>query len=391
MGRDATLEPHCRLCKLERFQAAAWQDIVVAPLFGDHRTERTDPTTSSNSLSRVSLCWALTTAAAMGGCGPPQQLPSRAEPPSFEFALIGDNPYPERRVPGFEALIDDVNAHADLAWVLHLGDIKGGDELCSDSLMEARFELFQRFAPAFILTPGDNDWFDCPTGDAGAGHEYERLTFLRRLFYPDPGQTTGGQRFAVESQSQDPGYGEFVENAMWVRGGVVFATFHLVALLRPPTEPATAERRMDAALAWIEKAFRLAQQLDSPAVFLATQVDPWLVSGNPDLVRELCAACVQPEAGVERLYPVMEAETVRFGRSVVLAVGDTHVFRVDKPLYSSDTGRLVENFTRVEVFGDPSIHWVRVAVEPNRPEVFSFHQELVQFNLPAGRRDEDQR
>jgi hypothetical protein len=83
---------------------------------------------------------------------------------------------------------------------------------------------------------------------------------------------------------------------------------------------------------------------------------------------------------MERLYPFLETETVRFGRTVVLAVGDTHVFRIDKPLYSSETGRLVENFTRVEVFGDPSVHWVRVLVEPDRPEVFTFRQELVESN-----------
>jgi hypothetical protein len=326
------------------------------------------------------LCCALAAAVAAAACRPPQASPPQGSQPSFAFALIGDNPYPERRVPAFEALINDVNGDADLEWVLHLGDIKDGGEPCSDELLRARFDLFQRFQPAFIFTPGDNDWFDCSAEDAGAGHDYERLAFLRRLFYPDPEKTTGGRPFTVESQRRDPGYEEFVENAMWVRGSVVFSTFHLIALLRTPTDPAVAERRMDAALAWIEKAFRLAEQLDSPAVFLATQVDPWLASGNPPLVRDLCPACGQPEAGMERLYPFLETETVRFGRTVVLAVGDTHVFRIDKPLYSSETGRLVENFTRVEVFGDPSVHWVRVLVEPDRPEVFTFRQELVESN-----------
>ena len=65
-----------------------------------------------------------------------------------------------------------------------------------------------------------------------------------------------------------------------------------------------------------------------------------------------------------------------YGRPVVLAVGDTHIFRVDKPLYD-ENGALVTNFTRLEVFGHPDVHWVRVDVDADSRSVFSFHQQLV--------------
>jgi hypothetical protein len=123
---------------------------------------------------------------AAAGCQGPEPPPPQAAPSSFAFALVGDNPYPERRVAAFEALIDNVNAAGNIEWVLHLGDIKGGAE----------------------------------------------------------------------------------------------------------------------------------------------------------------------------------------------------------PLYSPETGRLVENFTRVEVFGDPSVHWVRVLVEPDRPGVFTFREELVESKLGEARRNE---
>lgn len=54
---------------------------------------------------------------------------------------------------------------------------------------------------------------------------------------------------------------------------------------------------------------------------------------------------------------------------------------VDKPLYDQGTGQLVENFTRVETFGNPQVHWVRVVVDPDDPAVFSFHQQIVAANL----------
>jgi hypothetical protein len=48
---------------------------------------------------------------------------------------------------------------------------------------------------------------------------------------------------------------------------------------------------------------------------------------------------------------------------VVLVHGDTHRFRVDHPLLHPETRRPLANFTRIEVFGSPSVNWVRVRVE----------------------------
>ncbi|MCZ6916438.1 MAG: hypothetical protein O7I93_06665 [Gemmatimonadetes bacterium] len=311
----------------------------------------------------------------VGACG-------STEESSFEFALMGDNPYGESNVPKFEALIEHVNSRRDLEWVLHLGDTKGGNEPCTDELLRSRFELFQRFEAPFIFTPGDNDWFDCADDPTGGFDEYERLAFVRQLFFPDPQHTTGGRAMPVESQGSSAAFGEFAENLRWIRGEVVFSTVHLVGLPRPSRNPATAERRMDAALAWIARAFEIAQERDARGVFLATQADPWFVSGLPAVMNMMfCPQCLAPRPGLERLYTALAEHAVSFGRPVVLAVGDTHVFRVDKPLHSVETGLLIENFTRVETFGSPDVHWVRVTVDPSTPWLFEFHQELVEANV----------
>ena len=301
---------------------------------------------------------------------------------AFAFALLGDNPYGQEYVPQFEALIADVNGHADLAWVLHVGDAKG-TEPCSDELLQSRFELFQRFALPFVFTPGDNDWYDCREARMGSFDEHDRLAYLREVFFPDAAHASGGRTMALERQSSQGDFSEFVENAMWVRGQVVFATVHLVRIDRPPTDPSIATRRMDAALAWIGKVFEVAAERDARGVLIATQADLWLASGLPLVLERLlsCPQCVAPAPGFERLYQVLVARSVAFARPVVLAVGDTHVFRVDKPLYHPDTGLLIENFTRVETFGHPDVHWVRVTVDPETPEVFSFTQQLVTANV----------
>jgi hypothetical protein len=61
--------------------------------------------------------------------------------------------------------------------------------------------------------------------------------------------------------------------------------------------------------------------------------------------------------------------------------GDTHYFRIDKPLFSTTKRRMIEHFTRVEVFGSPNVHWVRGIVDLNEPQVFTFKPEIVQKNL----------
>ena len=61
--------------------------------------------------------------------------------------------------------------------------------------------------------------------------------------------------------------------------------------------------------------------------------------------------------------------------------GDTHLLRIDKPLYSKKTNRAFETFTRVETFGDPDTHWVRVTVDPRDAQLFRFDPQIIPDNV----------
>jgi hypothetical protein len=74
-----------------------------------------------------------------------------------------------------------------------------------------------------------------------------------------------------------------------------------------------------------------------------------------------------------------------YTRPTVFLHGDTHRFRVDQPLFSAKNNRRFENFKRVETFGSPDTHWIRVAVDPAGPHVFSFKAEIVAENVRARR------
>ncbi len=86
------------------------------------------------------------------------------------------------------------------------------------------------------------------------------------------------------------------------------------------------------------------------------------------------ADTAQP-SGFSEFRDALRRETIAFGKPVVLVHGDSHYFRIDKPLYAEEGSRVL-NFTRVETFGEKDLYWVRAIVDTSDPEVFSFEPEL---------------
>ena len=287
-----------------------------------------------------------------------------------QFALVGDNPYAPESFPRYERMIDDINAHPGIDWVIHLGDMKDGIGPCGDADLAALAALNGSFRVPFVLTPGDNDWFDCHRAEAGGWDRLGRLDRLREIFYATPPALPVTRQRDVSTR-----FGDYVENVWWQQDGVVFATVHLVGLSGEEGGLDLHEDIQAAAVEWLQTVFDAARNLDAKGVLLATQADIYPFTGEPGWLAHECPQCV----GVRPLYVAFHeallAETRRFTRPIVLAVGDTHIFRVDKPLYDGD--RLVEHFTRVESFGEDQVHWVRVVVDPASREVFSFHQEII--------------
>jgi hypothetical protein len=307
----------------------------------------------------------------LAACAAPPPAPPRS---GFAFALIGDMPYSEREAAEFDRLLDAVNADRTVSFVMHAGDIKSGSEPCSDELLRTRYAQLQRVRTALVYTPGDNEWTDCHRAAAGRFNPLERLAFLRALFFRDPTRTTGLQPFPVESQASVPARREFVENALFERDRVVFATLHIVGSdndlvpwqgfdahdtrAQPRADRvAEVERRTAAAMAWIDRAFEVARRDNAAAVFL-------LMQANPRFDLSPVAPRRQP---FEPVLARLRQQAAAFGRPVVLAHGDLHQLIIDHPF--AETAPMV---TRVQTYGSPWVKWIRVQVDPRTPEVFTF-------------------
>ena len=62
---------------------------------------------------------------------------------------------------------------------------------------------------------------------------------------------------------------------------------------------------------------------------------------------------------------------------MLLLHGDTHTFRVDKPVANSTTGEMATNLTRVETFGHPFMHWVLITVASEDLDRFNIQPMIV--------------
>lgn len=282
-----------------------------------------------------------------------------AGPTTFEIGLIGDIPYNAEQQRKTEVLFGQLNSQK-LAFVIHIGDIKSGSSPCTDKILLREKKRFERSDHPLVYVPGDNEWTDCYRTGYDPG---ERLDRLREIFFVG-NDSLGEKTVTLTRQSA-----EYPENVRWTYGDVTFIGLNMPGSNnnrgRAPEEYAA---RNEANLEWMREGFDKAHIDGSSAIMIAIQA-------NPGFMRP-----PEKRTGYNDFLATLERETLAFDKPVVLVHGDTHTFRVDKPMISATTGQRVENLTRVETFGSPDVNWVRATVDTSDPEVFAFRPEIVEEN-----------
>jgi hypothetical protein len=296
----------------------------------------------------------------------------------------------------------------DLEFTAHDGDLKAGNgtpgsitpTTCSDALyLQGLLYLNSLKAPA-IFTPGDNDWTDCDRASNGGFNSLERLDHERKLLF-STAFSLGQHRLHQEVQT-DPlclgvsGKVPCVENRRWTLGRVTYATVNIQGscnnLCDTAPDPAEFAARNQADILWVQQTFAEAKQCNSVAVMLITQADPGfdLTDGTRAPIRDpktLAETDGQPD-GFQEFLSALRNEVIAFEKPVAYVHGDSHYFRVDKPFLNAK-GQRLENFTRVETFGNHQengtndVNWLKVLVDPNSREVFSYQPQIVPGNRVA--------
>ena len=283
-----------------------------------------------------------------------------AAPAAFEFVALGDMPYGPDLIagPAYRQLIDLINQAAP-RFAIHVGDFKDGTAACSDDEFRLQWQHFQRFADALIYTPGDNDWLDCHRrGD----DPLERLSALRQRFFSQA-RSLGRRPIALQRQSElMPAFADYRENQRWLHQGVVFASFHTVGPhngfdAAQPQVRDEARRREAANAAWIAAAFDTASASGARALVLATQAESLRY---PDPAEPKHSEVHESFPSIARVL-LPRAQVAPF--PVLLVHGDHHRYVTDQP-FLDPQGRSIANLWRLQVYGEPRIHAVRVRVQP---------------------------
>jgi hypothetical protein len=267
------------------------------------------------------------------------------------FLAVGDLPYSSEEATQLEALLEE-GIRPGSPFLLHVGDIKGGGQRCSDDHMDAIASLFRRQPVPVLYTPGDNEWTDCHRPSAGGMEPLERLEAVRRFFFSDPGVLHQAE---LAPSVPNP---DLPENR-WLRwGDVVLALIHVVgsdnnAGSRDPLAVTELAQRTAANRALLDQAVTAANADGAKAMIIGFHANPLFERRRPT---EGFRAPLQDLRWVLERYP----------GPVLVIHGDTHKFRLDQPWAARPNG---DRLWRLEVPGSPSVAgvWVSVADDPMRP------------------------
>ena len=311
-----------------------------------------------------------------------------AQAQSFSFGLWGDMPYQKAGDdPKIPALIKSIN-QSDIAFSLYDGDIKDGSSPCTDDIYASALTMFGELKKPVVYVPGDNEWTDCHRLNNGGYDGLERLTYLRKTMFPTT-RSLGQRQMPLIHQA--PLGEKFVENTRFSHRGIVFVTLNVPgsnnnkildekdctnksARSAAQCDASNAEylERDAANVRWLQEAFAEAKKGKARGVVLVFQADPGFDLPETEDLDESQAPGV---SGYRNFINNVVAETGQFAGQVLLVHGDTHFFKVDKPLYSPT--KLLPNLTRLQTFGSPMIHWVRVTVDPKNANVFTVQPVIV--------------
>ena len=123
---------------------------------------------------------------------------------------------------------------------------------------------------------------------------------------------------------------------------------------------------------WIRSAFAQARERQLKGLVMVFQGDPGFDLPETEDLDESKAPDV---SGYRQFLAAVVEETEKYAGQVLLVHGDTHFFKMDKPLYSPT--RVLHNLTRLQTFGSPSIHWVKVKVDVRSQSVFLVEPVMV--------------
>ncbi|MHB9838639.1 hypothetical protein Q8F57_027800 [Paraburkholderia terrae] len=360
-----------------------------------HDTDARDrqATTPLRRRSRgAARAFALTAAyvAALSLAAPARVSFAKEPAPQYAFAVIGGTLQSSADEALTQRLLDAIGRDPDVSFIVYDGNLKSSKEACRDSLFETRHTLLETSKPALVFIPGQHDWTDCGTAEAGGYDPVERLDLLRQTLFADA-SSMGQNPIPLARESEVSRFRPYRENVRWLVGDTVFVGLNVPGpnnhFLYAGGRNGEFEDRVIANAFWLDHAAEYAKRRGARAIVVLVQGDfdperyerperfAWLRFGH----RSKRDGFMEFKRSLVKL-----AETFH-GPVVVIHQDDdrSHTgFMIDQPL-RNDKGDLVTNLTRIAFAPrSPQNQWIQVDVDLQKRPPFRVTVRDVPKNLP---------
>ena len=327
--------------------------------------------------------------------------PAHAEASRFAFAVISDTMHSPADEAATQRLLEAIDRERDVRFIVYDGNLKGPKEACRDALFERRHALLDSSHTALFFIPGQHDWVDCGTADAGGFDPVERLDQLRQTLFADP--TSMGQNpIALTRESEVSRFRPFRENVRWVvnerandkAGDVVFIGLNAPGpnnhYLSAGGRNGEFEDRVIANAFWLEHAAEYAKRRNARAivVFIQGDFDPERYERPERFAWLHFARNSRRDGFLEFKRSLVKLAQVFPGPVVVVHADDERPaggFIIDQPL-RNDKGMVVKNLTRIAFAPRDRLNqWVQIEADFGRKPPFrvSVRDVPKQMPLPA--------
>lgn len=343
---------------------------------------------TSGALRRTLLASALALALALA-CSWPVAA-AYAQAPHYRFAVIANTMQSPADEAPTQRLIDAIGRERGVSFIVYDGNLKGPKEACRDALYERRHAVLETSRPALFFIPGQHDWVDCTSAQAGGFDPVERLDQLRQTLLGDA-QSMGQNPMPLTRESEVSRFRPYRENARWQLGDTVFVALNAPS---PNNHYLTAggrngefEDRVIANAFWLQHAGEYAKRRDARAIVVFIQGDPeperyerperfaWLRFGRNsrrDGFLEFKRSLVKLAQTFQRPVLVIHCDDERTSGGFV----------IDQPL-RNDKGNQVTNLTRVALAPhDRHNQWIEIEADFDRTPPFRVTMRDVPRQLP---------
>ncbi|MGF6772890.1 hypothetical protein P3T18_005384 [Paraburkholderia sp. GAS199] len=308
----------------------------------------------------------------------------------YAFAVIANTMQSSADEPSAQRLIEAINRDRDVSFIVYDGNLKGAKEACRDTLYERRQALLETARTALFFIPGQHDWADCGTTEAGGFDPVERLDLLRQMFFTDA-SSMGQNPLPLTRESEVSRFHPYRENVRWQVGDTVFVGLNAPS---PNNHYLTAggrngefEDRVIANAFWLEHAAEYAKRRDARAivVFIQGDFDPERYE-RPDRFAWLrFARNTRRDGFLEFKRSLVKLAQIFRGPVLVIHCDDERAsagFTIDQPL-RNDKGVLVTNLTRVALAPHDRLNqWIEIEADLGRKPPFRVSIRDVPKQMP---------